>query len=93
MPSAYIAQLERELRSPGQDAVPPLPDLHHRVRSWYASLPEVSRQRPFAMAELEAALGTQGKYLSPVLLTLGWERRRKWTGRGHYPRYWVPPAD
>jgi hypothetical protein len=44
------------------------------------------------MAEFEAALATQGKYLSPILLNLGWIRKRRWTGSGQYSRYWVPPA-
>lgn len=65
--------------------------LHDRFVAWHASLPAVSRNRPFAMLELEQALRTQGKYLSPVLLALGWTRRRRWTGGGQYPRYWVPP--
>jgi hypothetical protein len=35
---------------------------------------------------------TQGKWLSPVLLELGWRRKRIWSGTGQYHRYWVPPA-
>jgi hypothetical protein len=41
--------------------------------------------------QLKKALGTQGKYLSPILLDLGWSRKRKWTGLKQYPRYWMPP--
>jgi hypothetical protein len=44
------------------------------------------------MSELEQALATQGKYLGPVLLRLGWQRKRKWTGYGEYNRYWIPPV-
>jgi len=43
----------------------------------------IRRHWPFAMLELELDLGTQGKYLSPVLLSLGWERRWKWVGKAH----------
>jgi hypothetical protein len=91
MPSAYIAALNRELRDERTCEQVAKPDLRHRFVEWYESLPEISRHRPFAMAELEMALGTQGKYLSAILLSLGWQRRRKWSSRGQYPRYWVPP--
>lgn len=91
MPVAYINQLNRMLE---EELPPPAPqalDLRQRFLAWYESLPEVSRHRPFAMAEMEQALDTQGKYLSPVLLSLGWQRRRKWSSKGQYHRYWAPP--
>lgn len=93
MPSSYINQLNRLLDEDEDAAAPPPqePDLHQRFKAWIESLPEVSRHRAFAMVELERALNTQGKYLSPILLRLGWQRRRKWTATGHCPRYWVPP--
>ena len=65
--------------------------LETQFAKWFDSLPEISKNRPFSMAELEEALGTQGKYLSPVLLRLGWSRKRKWSAKGQYHRYWVPP--
>jgi hypothetical protein len=89
VPSAYIRALNRELANTAA-APPSKPDLRQRFLDWHASLPEIARLRPFAMAELEQALGTQGKYLSPVLLSLGWQRRRKWSSRGQYNRYWLP---
>jgi len=91
MPSAYIAGLYREVALPAD--APKVDSLRQRVEEWYGDLPEVSRFRAFAMSEIEAALGTQGRYLSPVLLGLGWQRKRRWTGSGQYPRYWVPPCD
>jgi hypothetical protein len=66
--------------------------LQDRFISWYASLPAVSRDRRFSMSEIEAALKTQGRYISPVLLDLGWQRKRMWNTTGQYHRYWVPPA-
>lgn len=91
MPSAYINQLNRELEINAPVAPRKESDLRQRLLDWHTALPEVSRNRPFAMAELESALGTQGKYLSPILLSLGWQRRRKWSSRNQYHRYWVPP--
>jgi hypothetical protein len=44
------------------------------------------------MSELEAALKTQGRFISPVLLELGWRRKRNWSTKGQYFRYWVPPG-
>jgi len=44
------------------------------------------------MIEFEQALGTQGRYLSPVLLALGWRWKRKWGTTGQYFRYPVPPV-
>ena len=92
MPSAYIRGLNSDLDDPLAIGQPPCPDLGERFIAWYASLPEISRHRPFAMSELETALTTQGKYLSPILLSLGWQRRRKWSSKGQYHRYWVPSS-
>ena len=33
----------------------------------------------------------QGKYISAILLSLGWCRRRHWSTTGQYNRYWLPP--
>lgn len=65
-------------------------DLRARFVAWHNSLPEISRCRPFAMVEIEQALNTQGRYLSPILLSEGWQRKRKWNSKGQYHRYWVP---
>jgi hypothetical protein len=46
--------------------------LRNRFTSWYRGLPAVSRDRRFSMSEIEAALKTQGQYISSVLLELGW---------------------
>ena len=92
MSSAYIRSLQRTLVD---EAVPQQlfkPDLKQRFIKWFTSVPEISRVRPYSMAELERALGTQGRFLSPILESLGWERRRKWSSRGASPRYWVPPS-
>ena len=91
--SAYISVLNRELQGEVDQARPAEPNLHQRFFEWYASLPEITQHRPFAMAELERALGTQGKYLSRVLLDNGWQRRRKWSTQGQYLRFWVPPTE
>lgn len=90
MSSAYIqslklTELEREVES--QQA----PNLSERFQSWFDNLPEVSRVRLFSMLEMEQALETQGKYLSPILLSKGWQRRRRWSSLGQYHRYWLPP--
>jgi hypothetical protein len=92
MPSAYISALNGELEARRVGELDPPPGLHQRFIEWYANLPEISRQRPFAMSELEQALGTQGKYLSPILLGLGWRRKRRWSTQGQYFRYWEPPS-
>ena len=88
---AYLAELnriKREVKNPNN--VQPHSELRARFLAWYNSLPEISRCRPFAMVEFEQALNTQGKYISPILLSLGWQRKRKWDSKGQYPRYWVP---
>jgi len=93
MPSAYISALYRSLEAEEPPAQLSTSSLETRFLSWLNSQPEISRLRPYAMTELEQAVGTQGRYLSPVLLRLGWERRRKWTSKTQYHRYWVPPYD
>ena len=90
MPSAYIAALNRELAAEAKPVQLSKSDLRQRFLDWFDSVPEISRIRPYSMVELEQALGTQGKYLSSILLSLGWERRRKWSSREQYHRYWVP---
>lgn len=92
MSSAYIRSLQRSLEPEWQPAELSKAGLETRLLAWLDSQPEISRSRPYSMTELEQALGTQGRYLSPVLLRLGWERRRKWTGATQYLRYWVPPS-
>jgi hypothetical protein len=66
-------------------------NLRDRFTSWYHGQPAVSRDRRFSMSEFEAALKTQGKYISQVLLELGWRRKRIWSTTGQYHRYWEPP--
>ena len=90
MPSAYIASLNRELEQAGEATSVPQLDLRQRLMEWHGGLPEIARYRPFAMAEIELALRAQGKYLSPIMLKLGWIRRRRWSSGGQYSRYWVP---
>ena len=92
MPSAYINALKREFAAEVELVQLSKPDLRQRFLNWFNSVPEFSRIRPYSLLELERALETQGRYLSPILLSLGWQRRRKWSSRGQYHRYWVPPA-
>jgi hypothetical protein len=76
-----------------QRAQPSQPtSLRQRFVDWYGSVPAVSRDRRFSMSEIETALKTQGKYISPVLLELGWRRKRVWSTTGQYHRYWEPPG-
>ncbi len=92
MSSAYVRSLQRSLND---EAVPQQlskPDLKQRFVEWFATVPEISRARPYSMVELERALGTQGRFLSPILSDLGWKRHRKWSSKGASPRYWVPPS-
>jgi hypothetical protein len=87
--SAYIAQLKKLIAA--QSPPPESLSLKQRFLEWYRSVPEFARNRRFAMSELEVALKTQGKWISPVLLELGWQRKRIWSTTGHYHRYWQPP--
>jgi hypothetical protein len=88
--SAYVRELNCELERSLQQRQPAPSPLRIRLLEWLSGLPEVTRKRPYAMVEFENALGTQGKYISPVLLELGWQRKRKWSSSGQYHRYWVP---
>lgn len=89
--SAYIKSMQKCLEA--EELPTPLfnRDLETRFLAWVDSVPEVSRMRPYSITELERALGTQGRYLSPILLRHGWERRRRWASKTQYLRYWVPP--
>lgn len=90
--SAYVNALNRAASDDLDQSAAVRSDLRQCLMIWYADLPSVSRNRPFAMSEIEAALGTQGKYLSPILLSLGWQRKRRWSGAGQFNRYWLPPS-
>ena len=92
LPSAYISGLRRSIEQEPSAQTAARPNLRERFLMWFENLPEISRHRPYSMIELEEALGTQGKYLSPILLNLGWQRRRKWASKTQYLRYWVPPS-
>ena len=84
--SAYLRSLEKMLPPPASK--PKVPPLEARLAAWLQSLPEFTRNRPFSMREFELALGCQGRFISPVLLRLGWRRQRLWNSRGSYHRYW-----
>ncbi|MDE8651433.1 hypothetical protein [Novosphingobium album (ex Liu et al. 2023)] len=93
MSSAYTKSLQRsidaDLSTKQQLSNSPL---EARFIQWLDSQPEISRIRPYSMIELERALNTQGRYISSILLRHGWQRRRKWSSRGQYHRYWMPPG-
>lgn len=93
MCSAFVTRLSREIETELEHAQLSKTGLRKRFIEWFDSVPEISRLRPYSMVELENALGTQGRHLSPILLSLGWRRRRKWSSQGQYHRYWMPPHD
>lgn len=89
MTTAYIRSLEQATRP----QVSQSQSLRDRVLEWYSGLPSVSRDRRYSMSEIEAALKTQGKRISPILLEQGWRRKRVWSTTGQYHRYWEPPTN
>lgn len=93
MQSAYIRSLQRSIEAEISPQQSSKPNLEQRVLAWLDSQPEISRVRPYSMVELERALSTQGRFLSPALLSLGWVRRRKWSSKSQCSRYWMPPHD
>jgi hypothetical protein len=86
--SAYLNRLiqEHAARVPASRTAP----LEERFLTWFNSLPEFTRDRPFSMQEFEKALGVPGRLISPVLLRLNWRRHRQWKSTGQYHRYWLP---
>lgn len=88
MATSYVEGLRRQITI---ESTQEQPALQARLMAWLKSLPPAIRDRPFAMQEFEAALATQGKYISAVLLDLGWTRKRQWSTTGQYHRYWLPP--
>ena len=92
MGTAMTSAWNRELLEEASANQLSTPDLKQRFLAWFDSQPEISRIRPYSMAELEQALGTPVRLLSADLLSLGWERRRKWSTSGQSSRYWLPPT-
>ena len=89
--SAYTSQLNRECERALSVQPTPRMTLSQRLTEWHVSLPAVSRNRPFSMVEIEAAMRTQGRYIGEALIHLGWRRKRVWSTCGSYHRYWMPP--
>ena len=89
--SAFLNKLDEALKAEKVAAY--TPSLEKRFLDWFADLPEFSRDRYWSMAEFEHALGVPGRLISPVLIRLGWARKRKWSSRGQYHRYWEYPLD
>jgi hypothetical protein len=88
--SAYLKSLQQS--APDRPEVGnDVDDLKDRVQAWFAGLPAFTRQRPYSIREVEVALERPGRLLSPALLALGWQRKRRWSSRAHYHRYWMPP--
>jgi hypothetical protein len=87
--SAYCDRLKKA-QEPATQA--PKQNLQRRFVAWYNGLPEVSRERLFSMTEITSTLKTQGRFISPILLELGWRRKRRWSKTNQYFRYWVPPT-
>ncbi len=92
--SLYIKTLQQAVarEAEAKAAAPPNAKLRQRLNAWHGSLPLASRNRPFAMSELEKALGVAGRFLSATLIEAGWTRKRQWQGTTHYYRYWLPPG-
>lgn len=88
--SAYLNSLKNAITS-AEARGNEVDDLKARVQAWFDGLPVFTRHRPYSMSEIEMALKRPGCLLSPALLALGWQRKRRWSSRAHYHRYWVPP--
>jgi hypothetical protein len=89
MTTAYIRSLEQAvtISQPSQSQ-----SLRDKLLAWYHGLPAVSRDRRFSMSEIQS-VNTQGRFISPVPLELGWRRKRVWSSTGQYHRYWEPPSN
>jgi hypothetical protein len=92
MSSLYIKELMRGVEQAGAAAEAKPSSLRQRLEAWHSSLPLASRNRPFAMVELEQATGVAGRFLSATLIQAGWTRKRRWQGTAHYYRFWLPPT-
>ena len=87
--SAYLKQLNQALAARISASRPA--SLEQRFREWFYGQPDVIRNRMYSMQEFERALGVPGRLISPVLLRVGFQRKRKWNSIGQYHRYWQPP--
>ena len=88
--SAYIQNLKLPPGTPSVQGDTPSPQ--KRFTIWFATVPQIAQHRPASMIAFEQHLGTQGRYISPVLLALGWRRKREWGTTERYFRYWTPPV-
>lgn len=85
--SAYIDKLKQQASQP---SAPQPSTLEKKFETWWASLPQSTRVRPYSMQELEVALHAQGRHIGIMLAARGWTRKRRWQGTMHYWRFWVP---
>jgi hypothetical protein len=84
--SAYLNSLKREMLSNL-----PKRTRESKLSEWFDTQPEISRQRPYSMGEIERDTGIAGRLLGELLIRLGWTRHRRWSSKTSYRRYWLPP--
>jgi len=84
--SAYLNSLKSQQIPASQKRT-----VESRLLEWFIKQPEVSRQRPYSMEEIERGTGIAGRFLGELLIRLGWTRHRCWIGCTSYRRYWLPP--
>ena len=67
------------------------------IQDWWLTLPVITRNRRFAMAEISDALYVQTRHrhswrdIAAALEALSWTTGRDWTRAGRNRRYWKPP--
>jgi hypothetical protein len=85
--SAFLNSLKREMSS-----ISPKRTRESKLSEWFNAQPEISRQRPYSMEEIERGTCIPSRFLGGLLLRLGWTRHRQWATKSSYRRYWLPPG-
>ena len=93
----YVRQTLAEIRASRPSCKPQAGPLQQVIAEWWASLPLVTRNRRFAMAEIAIAVETrtghryQRQAISAELESLGWRSGRSWKVADRNRRFWQPP--
>lgn len=86
--SAYLKKLACAVADENRASAP---TPAKRVEEWFAKQPEISRHRPYSMQEIEIGTGIAARFLGELLISQGWKRRRQWSSKTSYRRFWTPP--
>ena len=87
---SYIGRLKRlrREREEQREASKP-PALSDQITTWWENLPASEQRLGYSMEFFKNRFGASPQQLGAILLSLGWQRQRRWETDRPYWRVWV----